>query len=187
MPFRKYKKRQRYLEVAIPKGFHKEILVFDGEVVGQIEYTPATASGLPISGDGVFVMNCIWVLRKAKGYNFGKVLLTHIIKRITEHRKNVNGLATIALEGNWSGWMKKEQIEKLGFRALDSIKIRHKVKHDELCFKVYLMWLPFRKETTLPSWNKRKFLEGVDFCIAHPLYHPEGMKDKEIFELCKIL
>jgi GNAT superfamily N-acetyltransferase len=184
MPFRKYKKRQRYLKVAIPKGFHKEILIFNGEIVGQIEYAPADASGLPISGANVFVMNCIWVLRRAKGHNFGKVLLSHVVERITKHEKDVSGLATIALEGHWSGWMKREQMEKLGFKALDSIKIRHKVKHTELCFRVYLMWLPFRKEITLPSWDKSKILEGFDFCIAHPLYHPEYMKDKEIFKRC---
>ena len=72
MPFRKYKKRQNYLEVAIPKGFHKKLLIFGGGVVGQIEYAPAEVSGYPIIGDNVIVMNCIWVLRKAKGHNFGK-------------------------------------------------------------------------------------------------------------------
>lgn len=38
MPFRKYKKRHDYLEVAIRKGFTKKILIFNLKVVGQIEY-----------------------------------------------------------------------------------------------------------------------------------------------------
>lgn len=61
LPFRKYRKRHEYLEAAIPKGFHKKLLIFNGEVVGQIEYAPAEASGYPIMGDDVVVMNCIWV------------------------------------------------------------------------------------------------------------------------------
>jgi len=72
MPFRKYKKRHNYLETAVPKGFHKKLLIFDGKVVGQIEYAPVEVSGYPVMGDNIIVMNCMWVLRRAKGHNFGK-------------------------------------------------------------------------------------------------------------------
>ena len=41
MSFRKHKHRQEYLESVIPKGFHKKLLIFDGEIVGQIEYAPS--------------------------------------------------------------------------------------------------------------------------------------------------
>jgi hypothetical protein len=34
MPFRKFKGRREYLEKAIPKGFHKKLLFFNGTVVG---------------------------------------------------------------------------------------------------------------------------------------------------------
>lgn len=30
---------------AIPRGFHKKILLFGGSVAGQIEYAPSEASG----------------------------------------------------------------------------------------------------------------------------------------------
>lgn len=80
-PFRRYKKRREYLKKAIPKGFHKKLLIFDGDVVGQIEYAPAEVSYYPITGDNITVMNCIWVLRKAKGHNFGKRLLEDMIKK----------------------------------------------------------------------------------------------------------
>jgi ribosomal protein S18 acetylase RimI-like enzyme len=102
-PFKKYKKRHDYLEVAIPKGFHKKLLIFGGKVVGQIEYAPAEVSGYPIIDDNIIVMNCIWVLRKAKGHNLGKQLLTDMIKS----EKNAYGFATIALENHWSPWLKK--------------------------------------------------------------------------------
>ena len=178
IPFRKYKKRQNYLEVAIPKGFHKKLLIFGGGVVGQIEYAPAEVSGYPIIGDNVIVMNCIWVLRKAKGHNFGKQLLTDMMKS----EKNACGFATLALENHWSPWLKKEQMEKLGFELIDSIEVMHKTKHKGQRFKIYLMWLPAIKNTNPPTWNKSKLLEGVDFCLAHPLYHPEKPTLKEILE-----
>ncbi|MFQ6074758.1 MAG: hypothetical protein ACE5Z5_01305 [Candidatus Bathyarchaeia archaeon] len=122
MPFRKYRKRREYLEVAIPKGFHKKLLFLDGDVVGQIEYAPAEASGYPIMGVDIVVMNCIWVLRRAKGHRLGGRLLAAMM----EGEKDAGGFATIALEDHWSPWMKKEHMEKLGFRALDSVEVTHK-------------------------------------------------------------
>jgi hypothetical protein len=179
IPFRKYKKRQRYLEAAIPKGFHKKILIFNGNVVGQIEYAPAEVSGYPILGEKIIVMNCIWVLRKAKGHSFGKQLLTDMMKS----EKNAKGFATIALENHWSPWLKKEHMEKLGFKPIDSIRVMHKTKHRDQRFKIYLMWQPTQK-TSPPTWNKSMLLKGVDFCLAHPLYHPEKPKLDEILEKC---
>jgi len=177
IPFRRYRKRQGYLETAIPKGFHKKLLILNKEIVGQIEYAPAEASGYPIEGEKIIVMNCIWVLRKAKGHNFGKQLFNSMI----ENEKNATGFTTIALENHWSPWMKKEQMEKLGFKSLDSVEVRHKTKHTDQCFKMHLMWLPKTKNANPPMWNKSKLLEGVDFCLAHPLYHPEKPQLKEIF------
>ncbi|MCK4424574.1 hypothetical protein KAU93_02725, partial [Candidatus Bathyarchaeota archaeon] len=72
IPFRKYSRRQEYLENAIPKGFHKKLLIFNGKILGQIEYAPAEASYYPVTGENIIAMNCIWVLRKAKGHNLGK-------------------------------------------------------------------------------------------------------------------
>jgi len=134
-PFRRYKKRQEYLEKAIPKGFHKKLLIFNGEIVGQIEYAPAEVSYYPIMHDNVIVMNCIWILRKAKGHNFGKLLLQHMIKS----ERDAAGFATIALENHWSPWFKKWQMEKLGFKPLDSIEVTHKTKHDGQVFTIHLM------------------------------------------------
>jgi hypothetical protein len=179
-PYRKYRKRREYLEAAIPKGFHKKLLILNEEIVGQIEYAPTETSGYPIMGDNIIVMNCIWVLRKAKGRNLGKQLLADMMKS----EKKAVGFATIALENHWSPWLRKEQMEKLGFRSLDSVKVMHKTKHRGQCFKIHLMWLSTTKNANPPTWDKSKLLEGVDFCLAHPLYHPEKTKLKEIFERC---
>jgi len=135
MPYRKYSRRQEYLEKAIPQGFHKKLLILDGSIVGQIEYAPTRASGYPISGDNIIVMNCIWVLRKAKGHALAK----HLLKDMIESEGDADGFATIALENHWSPWFVKWQMEKLGFKAIDSTKVAHKTKHKEQIFSIYLM------------------------------------------------
>ncbi|MGQ4915205.1 MAG: hypothetical protein ACP6IU_10770 [Candidatus Asgardarchaeia archaeon] len=181
MPFRKYRNREKYLKFAIQKGLHKKILLFNGTAVDQIEYAPTNSSAYPISGDGIIVMNCIWVLRKAKGHNFGKLLFNEMLK----DAKEATGIATIALENHWSPWFKKKHMEMFGFRAIDMIQVRHKRKHTDKCFKVYLMWLPLSNNKVVPQWDKKKMLMGFDFCVAHPLYRPKFIeKEDNIMELC---
>ena len=172
MPFRKYRNRQQYLENAIPKGFHKKILIYNEKVVGQIEYAPSLISGYPIIGKRVVVVNCIWVLRKAKGHDFGKLL----INNMKESEKNAFGFATIGLENHWSGWFKKDQLEELGFKSVDSIKVAHKFKRPEQVFSIYLMWMQAKQNARPPSWKRQRLLMGETFCIAHPLYRSETTK-----------
>jgi GNAT superfamily N-acetyltransferase len=176
LPFRNYRLRQEYLKVAVPKGFRKKLLLWRGEPVGIIEYAPPEATGYPITGKDVIVVNCIWVLRKAKGHGFGKLLM-HAMK---EDTKDTSGYATIGLNRHWSPWFKVEQLEKLGFRSVDSISVRHKTKHVNEPFTIHFMWLPNRKDAEPPTWNKQKMLEGVNWCMAHPLYHPQTFRQKEI-------
>jgi len=175
-PFARYKRRVEYLKTAIAKGFHKKLLIFNEGVVGQIEYSPAEVSYYPIVGDKTTVVNCIWVLKKAKGHSFGKQLLDNAIKGA----KGADSLATIALENHWSPWFKKSEMERLGFRPLESIKVAHKTKYKGTVFSIYLMWMPIAERAKPPTWNKQKILEGVDSCIAHPLYHPQAYEQKRI-------
>ena len=178
MPFRKYKRRHEYLRQAIPLGFRKKLLIFNGGIVGTIEYAPSEVSGFPITGIKIIVMNCIWVLRRAKGHNFGKRLMKDMIASA----KDSVGFATIALENHWSGWMKKDQIEKLGFKAIDSIQLSHKTKHVGKAFTAYLMWLPTTKSARPPRWNTSKLLEGINFCMGYPLYNPESLNQRQVFK-----
>jgi hypothetical protein len=177
MPFRKYKYRQEYLEKAVLRGLRKKLLIFNGAVVGTIEYGPAESCGYPISGEHVIVMNCVWVLRRAKMRGFGKLLVEHMVKS----ERKAAGFATIALENHWSPSFKKEHIERLGFRSVDSIDVIHKTKHEDHVFTVHLMWMPTARRAKPPNWNKQKLLQGETFCMAHPLYRPEKWK-KEILE-----
>jgi len=178
MPFRRYNNRQEYLEKAVSKGFKKKLLIFNGEVVGQIEYAPANVSGYPIVGNNIVVMNCIWVLRKAKGHNFGKLLVEDMVK----DEKHAAGFATIALENHWSPWFRKRQMAKLGFVPIDSIKVSHKTKRKEQVFSICLMWMPVKAKEKTPIWDKKRLLEGETFCIAHPLYHPQSLTQKNILQ-----
>jgi N-acetylglutamate synthase-like GNAT family acetyltransferase len=147
MPYKKYICRQEYLEKAIPEGFHKKLLILDGEVVGQIEYAPAEVSGYPITGKNVIVMNCIWVLRRVKGHNFGKLLINDMVT----DEKSAAGFATIALENHWSHWFEKWQMEKLGFQSVDSIKISHRAKHKERILSVHTIWMSVKKNARPPT------------------------------------
>jgi hypothetical protein len=165
-----------YLEQAIPKGFHKKLLLGE-QVVGQIEYAPAEVSYYPIIGDKAVVLNCIWVLRKVSGYNFGKRLLEDMV----EAERDASSFATVALEDHWSPWFRKDHMERLGFKPLTSISVRHKTKRKQP-FNIYLMWMPNVKNTKPPTWNQQKLLEGITSCTAHPLYHPQTYKPKQIFE-----
>lgn len=178
IPFRRYKKRREYLELSVRRGFHKKLVILDNEVVGQIEYAPAGVSGYPISGERIIVMHCIWVLRRAKGHNLGKRLLADMIAS----ENHASSFATIALKDHWSPWLKREQMEKLGFGSIDSMKVVHTAKHRGQCFELHLMWLPAEKRANPPTWDRPSILKGVDFCLAHPLYHPESLRIEKILE-----
>lgn len=56
-----------------------------------------------------------------------------------------------------------------------------KAKNKNREFVVYLMWFPLIEGSKKLSWDTEKLMEGVVFCMAHPLYHPEKIKDKQIY------
>ncbi|MDH5461557.1 MAG: hypothetical protein OEX09_04975 [Candidatus Bathyarchaeota archaeon] len=175
-PTKRYRKRIEYLKKAIPKGFRKKLLVSNRDVVGQIEYAPAEASYYPIKGDDITVMNCIWVPRRAKGHDFGKLLLEDMI----DSEKDAAGFVTIALENHWSPWFRKRQMEKLGFKPIDSIKVAHKTKYKGHAFSIHLMWMPTTENANSPTWDEQKLLEGITACIAQPLFHPQTYEPRQI-------
>ena len=178
-----YDHRREYLKRAIPKGFHKKMLIFEGDQAGTIEYAPAEGSGLPINGDNVVVMNCIWVHRKAQGRGFGKRLL----RAMVEAERGASGFATIALENYWGGYFKKSEMESLGFESVKSVRVRHKTKNRERCFGLHLMWLPMIKGSKLPTWDESKLLQGVYFCRGHSLFHDRHLTPHQRHELKEVL
>jgi hypothetical protein len=127
-------------------------------------------------------MNCIWVHRKARCLNLGKRLM----KEMMETEKQIAGFATLALEDYWMIWMRKGEIEKLGFISIESTRLKHKTYHIKKSFKTHLMWLSATKNERRPTWDKSKLLVGVSFCPYHPIYRERyGVKKlsiKEIYE-----
>ena len=164
--YKRHGDRVAYLKSAIPKGYHMKILFRDKDPVGMIEYGPPEASGLPIKGKNIVVMNCIWVHRRAQRNRNGKLLIADMI----DGEKRVAGFATIALEDYWMHWMQRWMMEKLGFQSISSFKLKHKIYKKGQCFTAHLMWLPITARSTPPTWNKVQLLDGVDFCPSHPLY-----------------
>ena len=111
-------------------------------------------------------MNYIWVHRKARGLNLSKRLM----KEMMETEKQVVSFATLALEDYWMIWMRKGEMEKLGFMSIESTRLKHKTYHIEKSFKTHLMWLSVTKNERRPTWDKSKLLVGVSFCPYHPIY-----------------
>jgi len=165
--FEKYRHRREYLKSAIPKGFRKKVLLFKGDHTGMIEYAPAEASGLPIMGENVIVMNCIWVHKRAAGYRFGKRLVAHM----KEDEKGASGFATLGCDGFHRVYVRRDDMERLGFESIKSIKVKHKGKRNVGCFTIHLMWMPASENAKPPTWEESKLLEGLFFCEHHPLYH----------------
>jgi hypothetical protein len=93
---------------------------------------------------------------------------------MVKSEQGANGFATVGLENYWSPWFKKWQLEKLGFQSIDAIEVRHKAKHKDEPFTIFLMWMSRVAKAKPPSWDKEKLFEGVNFCIAHPLYCPKA-------------
>ncbi len=177
---RRSRKRAEYLAEAMGRGLRKHVLFMDGDPVGMIEYVPAEASPYPIDGDGVVVMSCIWVLKRAAGRGLGKTLL----KVMLEEARDAVGFASIALDGHPSPWFSLSQLERLGFTSIDSRRMRHRVKKPEQCFEVHLIWMPLNCEAPEPEMRWRDMLKGVDYCIGHPLYRAESHGLVEPLEFC---
>ncbi len=180
LPFRRYRKRERYLKEAIRRGLRKHLLLIDGEAVGQVEYAPSAASGYPISGSDLWVMNCIWVLGRSRGRGLDRALL----KRMLDSLEGAAGVATISLEGHPSPWFKLGQIEHLGFRSIEARGMRHRVRHSKACFRAHLMWMPLEEGAEKPSMDWKALRRGVEFCVFHPLYRSEDQEIEEIYGEC---
>jgi len=181
--FKNYEYRHKYLKSAIPRGFHKKVLFYRGNHVGMIEYAPAQASGLPIKGKNIIVMNCIWVHRSGAGNHFGKRLMIHMM----EENKEANGFATLGCGKTfYSAFIRKDDMEKIGFKSVKSIRVKHKGIRKAKPFTIHLMWLPITKNAKPPSWDESKLLEGLFFCEGHPLHHERhGVRLlKHILEKC---
>ena len=73
---------------------------------------------------------------------------------------------------------------KVGFKAIEGVQVKHKIKSPAQVFAIHLMWMPKKENAEMPTMDWQKLLEGETFCMAHPLYRPQSWKGS-ILELIK--
>ena len=78
-----------------------------GEPVGRVEVMPIEAAPLPLEGDGLWVLRCLWVLENARGLGIARALMELALKASGHAR----GLAVLT----YPDWMPVGFFEKFGF------------------------------------------------------------------------
>jgi uncharacterized protein YciI len=152
--------RRGYLMHAEPRGLRKLLLVMENEVAGQIEFAPPEASGLPVSGQSVTVIHCLWVQGAFTGLEGGRRLLAACAAQA-----GTDSLATIAYNASLP-WLPRSFFQTHGFVTLDQVETGR--FYGDLPIVAYLLYKPLRPGASPPTWDREKLLEGVDFCPAYP-------------------
>lgn len=78
-----------------------------GEPVGRVEVMPIEAAPLPLEGEGLWVIRCLWVLEKARGMGIARSLMELALKASWEAR----GTAVLT----YPDWMPVGFFERFGF------------------------------------------------------------------------
>ena len=82
-----------------------------GEPVGRIEIMPIEAAPVPLEGDGLWVIRCIWVLDKAKGLGIAGSLM----RLALDAAEGSKGVAVLT----YPGWMPPAFFERFGFERVE--------------------------------------------------------------------
>lgn len=152
--------RQEFIQAARERGLQKLVLLLDDQVVGQLELAPAATSGLPIAGEGVTVMHCMWVPAAFGSLGVGQRLCREAMERADR------GLATIAFDSD-HGWLPRSFYERLGFRQVAETHTGR--FFGETPINAYLMWKAKGSGSDLvPRWDAAQLVDGVSFCPAYP-------------------
>lgn len=127
------------------RGLRVKIALNDkNEAVGMIQYIPIENSY--INGEDLYFILCIWVhgykegVGNYQGKGIGSMLLEAAEKDVKQLR--VNGMAAWGLSMPF--WMKASWYKKHGYKKADKDSI------------ALLVWKPFNKNATKPSWVKQK-------------------------------
>lgn len=153
--------RQAYLRRARSRGLRKLLLLYEGQVAGQIELAPPDGCGLPVSAPGATVINCLWVLDAFTGLGAGRRLLAAAAAAIPGADSLVTIAYTSALGKLACGFFEREQ-----FVTVDELSTGR--FWGEQPITAYLMWRPLREGAARPSWNEEAVRSGVHFCPAYP-------------------
>ncbi|MFH1132145.1 MAG: YciI family protein [Pseudomonadota bacterium] len=153
--------RQDYLRLARDRGLHKLILLHENTLAGQIEFAPPGVAGLPISGEGVTVIHCLWVKDAYTGLDGGR----HLLSTCAETSNGTKSLATVAYNSTL-GWLPKSFFRRQGFVIVDQIETGRFFGDTPIV--AYLLWRPLQDNAPKPTWNREALLSGIDFCPAYP-------------------
>jgi uncharacterized protein YciI len=152
--------RSDYLRRAGGRGLKKLLLLHEDKIAGQLELAPPEASGLPISGEGVTVIHCLWVSDAYSGLDGGQLLLA-----ACSERTKAASLATIAFNATLP-WMPRSYFERQGFAAIDQLATGRFYGNTPIV--AYLMWRPLLPDVPAPSWDRSLIPEGLLFCPRYP-------------------
>ncbi|MGB8658650.1 MAG: GNAT family N-acetyltransferase [Candidatus Zixiibacteriota bacterium] len=90
------------------KGWTGLVAYDDGRAVGRAEFYPLEESFAGISGDNLYFMPCINILKDHRKKGYGAKLMEELLKATSDRK----GVVTWTVQ---EGWMPKEFFEKMGF------------------------------------------------------------------------
>jgi uncharacterized protein YciI len=152
--------RRDYLRLTENRGLRKLLLLHGEELAGQIEFAPPEVSGLPIEGDRLAVINCLWIKDAYTGLEGGRRLLA-----ACANRSSGTALATIGYNPTLP-WLPKSFFERQGFVQLDEMETGRFFGDTPIV--AYLLWRPLFENLEPPTWDRKKLAEGISFCPGYP-------------------
>lgn len=88
------------------------------------------------------------------GTAFDKQLVAHV----GEDEEDAAGFATSGCEdGLHEVYVVKDDMERLGFESVKSIKVKYKGKLERRCFMIHLCGCPQSRMPELPTWDESNF------------------------------
>lgn len=152
--------RLSYLRKARDRGLQKLLLFYGEQLAGQVEFATVQGSGLPILGEEVAVINCIWVLDAFTGLSGARHLLA-----ACSDRTRAQSLVTVAYNDHLP-WMPASFFRSQGFSTLEQVETGRFFENTSIV--AHLMWRPLVDDAPRPSWDPARLLAGLDFCPAYP-------------------
>lgn len=83
-----------------------------GQVVGRVETMPINVAPLPLVGEDLTVMRCLWVVKEAQGHGHGKAL----VERALDAAEGTNGVAIVCYPG-WND-VPESFLARFGFQTV---------------------------------------------------------------------
>ena len=120
-----------------------------------IEYLPIENAWVPVEGNNLMYIDCLWVSGKFQGHGYAKGLLDSCIKDSKE--KSKDGLVIFSSKKKMSFLMDKKFLLKYGFEVVDCIDDKYE-----------LMFLAFHDDVKQPKFKiKQLKLEKKGFVLYY--------------------